>query len=99
MWWISTIGKAAKMHTTSQLEVVNRYMSRGRNWAFFGRPGSTRARPAIMVIRLDQRKAPRSSVRSKTNSVSMGMSMLTARVIRKMPRIKPIMRSVGRAMK
>ena len=48
---------AAKAQTTIQLPVVSRYMSRGRSWAFSGRPGITRARPAIRVIRLDQRKA------------------------------------------
>ncbi|MCY1305972.1 hypothetical protein D9M70_558040 [compost metagenome] len=98
MCWISTIGSAAKPQTTTQLAVVSMYMSRGRSWVWAGRPGPTRARPAMKVIRLDQRKAKMSSVRSKASRVSMGMTMLTARVMRKMPMMKPMMRKVGRDM-
>ncbi len=99
MCWVSRNGSAAKMHTTSQLLTVSRYMSRGRRWMCSGRPGSTSARPATKVIMLDQRNDGRSRVRSKTISVIMGTTMKIARVIRKMPMMKPMIRRVGNAMK
>ncbi|MOA34803.1 hypothetical protein D3C78_1562090 [compost metagenome] len=75
------------------------YMSRGRSWTFFGWPGRTAAKPHPRVIRAGQRKSERrSSVPFIVSWVRMGMTMLTARVIRKMPRMKAIMRRVGRAM-
>src|SRR3990167_6721353 len=98
MCWMITIGKAAKQHTTTQLAVVRKYMSRGRRWASLGRPGSIIKTPATRQIRLDQRKALRSSWRSNSIRVSIGIVMLTARVMRKMPRMKPMMRRVERAM-
>ncbi len=73
-------------------------MSRGRRLVLAGLPGATRAKPQEKVIRLPQMNACRSSVRSNASRVSIGMIMLTARVIRKMPRMKPMMRKVGRAM-
>ncbi len=73
-------------------------MSRGRRLVLVGLPGATRAKPEPKVIRLAQMKACRSSVRSNASNVNIGMTMLTARVMRKMPRMKPMMRSVGRAM-
>ena len=99
MCWVSRNGSAAKMHTTSQLETVSRYMSRGRRCTCSGRPGMTSARPAIKVIRLAQRNDGRSLVRSKNTRVAMGMTMAIARVIRKMPIMKPIIRKVGNAMR
>lgn len=98
MCWVSKNGSAAKMHTTTQLLTVSRYMSRGRSCTCFGRPGITRARPAIKVIMLAQRKDGRSLVRSKNIRVAMGTTMATARVIRKMPMMKPMIRRVGIAM-
>lgn len=91
-------GRAAKIATTTQLLTVSMYMSRGRSWALSGRPGITSARPPIKVTRLAQRNACMSPVRSKITSVSMGMTMLMARVMRKMPMMKPIIRRVGRAI-
>ncbi|MCY1180755.1 hypothetical protein D9M73_212230 [compost metagenome] len=99
MCWVSKKGRAAKIHTTSQLLTVSRYMSRGRNWVFSGRPGITRARPATKVIMLAQRNEGMSWVRSKITSVAMGTTMLIASVIRKMPIMKPIIRRVGNAMR
>ncbi len=87
------------MHTTTQLDTVSRYISRGRRCTCSGRPGMTRARPAIKVMVLAQRNDGRSPVRSKITRVSMGTTMLMARVIRKMPMMKPMMRRVGNAMK
>jgi len=54
--------------------------------------------PATKVIRLDQRKALSSLGREKTIRVSMGTAMLIARVSRKMPLIKVMMRKVGQAI-
>ncbi|MNP18981.1 hypothetical protein D3C76_1114880 [compost metagenome] len=99
MCWVSRNGRAAKMHTTSQLLTVSRYMSRGRRWTCSGRPGMTRARPATKVIMLAQRNDGRSPVRSKITSVPMGTTMAMASVIRKMPMMKPMRRKVGNAMK
>ncbi|MCY1313080.1 hypothetical protein D9M70_635740 [compost metagenome] len=58
----------------------------------------TRARPAIKVIMLAQRNDGRSPVRSKITRVAMGTTMLIARVIRKMPMMKPMILKVGNAM-
>ncbi|MNE66932.1 hypothetical protein D3C80_1625120 [compost metagenome] len=98
MCWVKTKGRAAKMHTSSQLDTVSRYMSRGRRWTSSGRPGRTRPRPAVKVMMLDQMKACRSPVRSKWISVPIGTSMLMARVMRKMPIMYPRVRRVGRAI-
>ena len=59
----------------------------------------TRARPARKVIMLAHRNEGRSWVRSKITRVAMGTTMAIARVIRKMPMMKPMMRRVGNAMK
>ena len=53
----------------------------------------------MKVIKLDQRKAERSSLRSKVTSVIMGIAMLTANVIRKMPKMKPTSLSAAEDMK
>ncbi len=53
----------------------------------------------MKVMVLAQRNDGRSLVRSKITRVSMGTIMLMARVIRKMPMMKPMMRRVGNAMK
>ena len=99
MCWVSKKGRAAKMHTTTQLLTVSRYMSLGRRCTCSGRPGMTNANPAIKVIRLAHRNEGRSLVRSKITRVAIGITMATARVIRKMPMMKPMMRRVGNAMK
>ncbi len=52
----------------------------------------------MKVIRLDQRNEGMSRVRSKITRVTMGTAMLTARVIRKMPMMKPMILKVGNAM-
>ena len=78
--------------------LISRYMSRGRKCTCSGRPCTTMARPAMKVIRLDQRNDGRSPVRSKITRVAMGTTMLTARVIRKMPMMKPMILKVGNAM-
>ncbi|MNZ87859.1 hypothetical protein D3C78_1067340 [compost metagenome] len=93
---MNTIGNAAKVHTTTQLPVVNRYISLGRSWPVSGRPRTINRRPQTKVIKLDQRKADRSSLRSKATSVIIGIAMLTASVIRKMPKMKPISRIAAR---
>ncbi|MNZ36537.1 hypothetical protein D3C78_539620 [compost metagenome] len=98
MCWVSRKGRAANTPTTSQLLTVNRYMSRGRRCTCSGRPWMIRSKPATKVIRLDQRNDGMSPVRSKTTSVAMGTTMLTARVIRKMPMMKPMILKVGNAM-
>ncbi|MOA44755.1 hypothetical protein D3C78_1670760 [compost metagenome] len=74
------------------------YMSRGRSCACLGWPGRTMARPQPAVISAGQRKSERPSGLSMLSRVMIGMIMLSARVIRKMPRMKAIMRRVGRAM-
>ncbi|MNF03211.1 hypothetical protein D3C80_2024830 [compost metagenome] len=56
------------------------------------------ASPATKVIRLDQRKALSSWARSNITRVSIGTTKLTARVIRKMPLMKAMMRRVGTAI-
>ena len=86
------------MHTSTQLDTVSMYMSRGRRWTCSGRPGRTRPRPVTKVATLDQMNAWMPSVRSKASMVRIGTSMLAARVIRKMPMMKPRMRRVGKAM-
>ncbi|MNP76078.1 hypothetical protein D3C76_1732520 [compost metagenome] len=49
-------------------------------------------------MRLDQRKAPRSSLRPYSSSVAMGMTMLTARVIRNTPMMNAMKRKAGRGI-
>nr|BFE96379.1 hypothetical protein GCM10020185_69150 [Pseudomonas brassicacearum subsp. brassicacearum] len=90
------MGRAAKLQTMTQLAVVSRYMSRGRIWVCAGRPRATSATPQTKVIRLDHKKnAERSSLRSYITSVKSGIAMLAARVIRKIPRMKPINRTTA----
>ena len=91
-------GRAANRHTSSQLETVSMYMSRGRNWVSAGRPWRTMARPATKVNKLDQRKPFSSWARSNSTSVSIGTTMLMARVIRKMPLMNAMIRKVGKAI-
>ncbi len=50
------------------------------------------------VIRLAQMNGDISTVRSNITRVSMGTTMAVARVIRKMPIMKPMMRRAGNAM-
>ncbi|MNT67679.1 hypothetical protein D3C72_2058440 [compost metagenome] len=98
MRWASMNGSEAKMHTSNQLDTVSMYMSRGRSSTPFGWPWATMASPATKVIRLDQRKALSSWARSNITRVSIGTTKLTARVIRKMPLMKAMMRRVGTAI-
>jgi hypothetical protein len=93
---MNTIGRAAKAQTTTQLAVVKKYISLGRSCETSGRLRPISASPQINVIRLDHRKAPSSSTRSYTTNVNMGIAMLTARVIRKTPKMKPTSRIAAR---
>ncbi|MNT82430.1 hypothetical protein D3C72_2221570 [compost metagenome] len=56
------------------------------------------ARPQPTVIRVGQRKSDKPSGVPMLSRVMIGMIMLNARVIRKIPRRKAIRRRVGRAM-
>ncbi|MCY1286486.1 hypothetical protein D9M70_354620 [compost metagenome] len=98
MWRANRNGSAANTQTATQLLTVSMYMSRGRRCTCSGRPGRTSASPAMKVSRLDQRKVLISLARWNTSRVTIGTTMLTARVIRKMPMMKPMMRRVGRDM-
>ena len=56
------------------------------------------ARPLLKVISADQMNACRSSGCSISSKVAMGTSIAMESVMRKMPRMKAMVRSVGKAM-
>ncbi|MCY1412390.1 hypothetical protein D9M71_277930 [compost metagenome] len=92
---INTIGSAANAHTMTQLAVVRKYMSLVRSCGMSGTPRATGSRPTHRTIRLDQTNAPRSSLRSYHSNVSIGITMLTANVIRNTPIMKAMKRNAG----